>query len=370
MRKTPHFVVFGRILPFEQMEGGRVRMSYVTGAFDRLGVGVTRVHPVASVRWSAFLLALVLTKLGLMLLSPFRRVYLAASGTPPAIGILSLLCRRCEPLFFDVMDDQRLQFRDLEIKERRVGEAEAFGRTLDFAIARFRRVGFPSEEFADMYAIDASRKVVTPNAADPAFIEATPLPNAPVVALVGGATRGRGADLLIDACTLAREQVPDLKLRLALGNVSRRGYLSALAEEYGRTPWIRFERVDYRTVSEFLKGTYACVVPHRQTFYLDLALPVKLFDYMAAGRPVIVTRCRAMAQLVEAEGVGVVTDFTPEDLAAGIVTVLSDRTLAERLGRSGRRAVEQRYNWRRTQDNVLSAVRSELEKDAKGGAAK
>jgi glycosyltransferase involved in cell wall biosynthesis len=363
VRKHPHFLIFGRILPFEQLEGGRVRLRYVAGAFDRLGFGVTRVHPVLSVRWPAFLLGLVVTKLGWVLAHPFRRVYIVGSGTAPAVGILKLLCRRCVPLFLDVQDDPRIQFPDLGIKERREGELEEVGRNLEFSLATFRLLGFPSKQFADMYPIDESRKVMTPNAGDPAFIKVTPLPDAPVVGLVGGATHGRGADLLIDACALARMEIPELTLRLALGNVSGRGYLGELMDQYRGTSWIHFETVDYRRLPEFLVGVHTCVVPHRQSRYLDLALPIKLFDYMAAGRPTVVTRCRAMAELVESEDVGIVCDFTVEDLAAALVRVLSDRPLAQRLGENGRRMVEERHDWRRTQDNVISAVERELEVD-------
>jgi glycosyltransferase involved in cell wall biosynthesis len=364
MKKRPHFLIFGRILSFEQMEGGRVRLSYVTRAFDRLGFGVTRVHPVLSVRWPAFFLGLVVTKLGWLLANPFRSVYIVGSGTAPATGILKLLCRRFVPLFLDVQDDPRLQFPDLGIKERRRGELDQAGRNLEFSLSTFRLLGFPSEDFAAMYPVEESRKVLTPNASDPSYIRATPLPDAPVVGLVGGATPGRGADLLIDACALAREEISELTLRLALGNVSGRGYLRELMDQHSAKTWIRFERVDYRRLPEFLVGVHTCAIPHRKSHYLDLALPIKLFDYMAAGRPTVVTRCRAMAELVEAQDVGLVSDFTAEGLAAALVRILSDRPLAERLAENGRRTVEQRHNWTRTQDNVIRAVIRELDLDA------
>jgi glycosyltransferase involved in cell wall biosynthesis len=71
-----------------------------------------------------------------------------------------------------------------------------------------------------------------------------------------------------------------------------------------------------------------------------------------------------MAELVEAQDVGLVSDFTAEGLAAALVRILSDRPLAERLAENGRRTVEQRHNWTRTQDNVIRAVIRELDLDA------
>jgi glycosyltransferase involved in cell wall biosynthesis len=367
-----------------------VRLHYMNEGFERLGLPITYVDPSLEVRLNegferlgpiqylnpslavrrlglAFVARFFLTRLGLALLNPFRRPYLIVNGTPPAVGLVKLMSWRGEPLFFDVHDDPRLQFRDLGIQSLRDDELEVIANRLDFVLATFRLLGFTTLEFSDLFDVEDERKVLAPNASDPRHFLVTPLPDRPVVALVGSTSPGRGSDLLIEACALARAELPDLTLQLALDNIGGRGNLAELQRAY-REPWVVYRRVDYRALPQFLAESTVCVVPHKNRHYLDFALPIKLYDYMAAARPVVVTRCERIAEFVEVERVGLVCDFTPEDMASKIVTLLRDRELAESLGRNGRAKVEERDNWRRTQDDVLAAVRRELNADRRSSS--
>jgi glycosyltransferase involved in cell wall biosynthesis len=88
-------------------------------------------------------------------------------------------------------------------------------------------------------------------------------------------------------------------------------------------------------------------VPHPPGAYMDAALPVKLFDSMAAGRPLVVTPRREMAALVERHGAGLVAaGDRAEDLAAALARVLEDPELGRRLGAAARAAAEEEYDWR------------------------
>jgi glycosyltransferase involved in cell wall biosynthesis len=361
--RRPHFLIFGRVSESAFLEGGRLRLRYLNAAFERLDAPKTFLHPSISTRLPLFLAALFVTRLGLVLLNPFRRPYVISEATPPSTLLRGLLARRCTLLYFDVQDDPRWQFRDLGITPNSREDLDEVGRRLDGAMADYRLVGFATKEFSDFYAVDDFRKVIAPNASDPEHFHVTDLPDEPTVALVGGASPGRGTDLLIEAAVLARREVPDLRLRLAVNDLGGRGNLAALRDRAGEEPWITFETVDFRGLPAFLAEAAVCAIPHRRSDYLDLSLPIKLFDYMAAGRPMVVTDCRELAKFVERERVGLVCEVDAKDMAEKLVALLRDRVLAAELGGNGRRAAEARYNWRQTQAAVLDAVRRELAAD-------
>ncbi|MBD0329629.1 MAG: glycosyltransferase family 4 protein [Thermoleophilia bacterium] len=76
------------------------------------------------------------------------------------------------------------------------------------------------------------------------------------------------------------------------------------------------------------------------------ALPVKLFEYMAAGLPVVASDFPRWREIVAGAGCGVLVD--PDDtpaVAAAVDRLLADPEEAERLGANGRGAFEQTYNW-------------------------
>ena len=73
-------------------------------------------------------------------------------------------------------------------------------------------------------------------------------------------------------------------------------------------------------------------------------LPLKIFDYLAAGRPIVATDIPAHRAALDEER-AVLTGSAAPDLARGIVTLLRDPGLAARLAAAGRAHAEERLGW-------------------------
>jgi glycosyltransferase involved in cell wall biosynthesis len=89
------------------------------------------------------------------------------------------------------------------------------------------------------------------------------------------------------------------------------------------------------------------------------ALPVKLFEYMSAAVPVIASDFPLWRQIVEESGCGFLVD--PQDLpgiARAIEYFLTHSNEAQKMGASGRRAIEHRYNWNTEEHELLTLYRS------------
>lgn len=90
-----------------------------------------------------------------------------------------------------------------------------------------------------------------------------------------------------------------------------------------------------------------------------LALPNKLFQYMAAGLPVLASDFPDVRAVVEGSGAGVVVD--PTDLAAiarALRELLADAGRAREMGDAGRRAVRERFNWGEAAAELLRGYRA------------
>ena len=84
--------------------------------------------------------------------------------------------------------------------------------------------------------------------------------------------------------------------------------------------------------------------------------PNKVFDYMAAGRPVVLAIDGVIRKVVEQERAGIaVPPGDPSALAEAVRRLAADRSEARRMGERGRRAVEQRFD-RRQQAALLEAT--------------
>ncbi len=92
-----------------------------------------------------------------------------------------------------------------------------------------------------------------------------------------------------------------------------------------------------------------------------LRSPVKIFDYLACGRPVIASRIPGTTDIFEDSGVVQLIEPENKDaLAAAIVDLLADPETADLMGLKGRRLVEAQYDRMlvaRKLDEIVHALR-------------
>jgi glycosyltransferase involved in cell wall biosynthesis len=358
-RRPAHLIVLGHPAT-EVLEGGGSRIAQLRARLERLPASITYVDPEAVTSARIFVRYAVRSGLAAKLLDPLRRHFVISVGYAAAPSVLALLRRRCPLLYFDVHDEPRRQYRDLRIVPHEGEDVEGKSRLLEASVAAFETVGFASPGLAGFFP-PRDGVLIAPNSADPAHFEPSALPQGDTVALVGSTTKGRGADLLIEACAIARRELPGLTVRLALNDTGGRGNLGDLRREHGQSRWISFETVGYAQLPAFLQGAAVCVLPHPRTEYTDIALSLKLFDYMASGRPVLTTDCPAAAEVVTASEAGAVCTADPSDMARALLALLTDRELASWLGQNGRRAVETTHNWDRAFEAPLGAISRQVE---------
>lgn len=97
--------------------------------------------------------------------------------------------------------------------------------------------------------------------------------------------------------------------------------------------------------SALLRCVAGLVTLHPIPSFMD-AYPVKMFEYMSAGIPVIASSFPLWREIIEGNRCGLCVDpLDPQAIATAIDFVLSNPDLARQMGENGRRAVEARYNW-------------------------
>ena len=166
-------------------------------------------------------------------------------------------------------------------------------------------------------------------------------PGRPVVLYLGGLMAGRGLERLVDAIGL----VPDAQLVLLGGGVEKGRLLDRAAA--GGAPVHVLEPVAPELVEAYASSADIGVSPIvASCLNYRYSLPNKLFQYMAAGIPVVASDFRQVRDVVEGSGAGVVVDTTrPEAIARAIGRILADPGLAAAMAARGRAAVADRYNW-------------------------
>jgi glycosyltransferase involved in cell wall biosynthesis len=135
-----------------------------------------------------------------------------------------------------------------------------------------------------------------------------------------------------------------------------------LLEACRRRPgWSRVEatgHLDRGAVNRLLQTSIAGLVTfHPQPNHMT-AQPNKLFEYMSAGLPLIASSFPMWRELVSSIDCGLVVDpLNPIQIARAIDRLVDHPNEAERMGRNGRDAILERFNWSREESALLELYR-------------
>jgi glycosyltransferase involved in cell wall biosynthesis len=188
------------------------------------------------------------------------------------------------------------------------------------------------------------------------------------VAYIGDITIVRCIRQMISAISLLPEDCA-AELHLA-GNYFPEGLRDELTNLLG---WERVHELGYidrRGVKQSLSRVKAGLVLFRPEPNYMNAYPNKMFEYMAAGIPVIASDFPLWREIVQEAGCGIlVNPLDPKAIAAAIKYVLNNATAAEAMGRRGRRVVEERYNWENEEKKLLALYGELLPEISRSGEA-
>ena len=91
-----------------------------------------------------------------------------------------------------------------------------------------------------------------------------------------------------------------------------------------------------------------------------IGTPNKLFEGMMAGRPVLATKGTYSGDMVERTGCGIAVDYAPESFKEAVVYLKEHPEKAEEMGRNGRKAAEEEFNWGVMEQRLLKVYDSVL----------
>jgi glycosyltransferase involved in cell wall biosynthesis len=187
----------------------------------------------------------------------------------------------------------------------------------------------------------------------------------PLLVYAGMTFAYRGLERLLEALEGLRRDIPGARLALVGGRPAEIAALQRHAEGLelgGAVQWIG--QVDQRTVACYLRAADVLVIPDTVTDVT--ASPLKLFEYLAAARPVVLPDIPALREILPASVGYYFRRGDAEDLARALADVLTDpqREAREQAGR----AAVQPYTYAARARRILEVAAAAL-RGADAGAA-
>ncbi|MBV8673061.1 MAG: glycosyltransferase family 4 protein [Acidobacteriaceae bacterium] len=184
----------------------------------------------------------------------------------------------------------------------------------------------------------------------------------PAVAYIGGISEQRGIHQMLAAMNLLPKT---LGVRLELAGWSSIPELEtelAASKQWQHIRW--HGELDRNGIASLLGDVRAGLVLLHPEKNLVVAQPVKLFEYMAAGIPVIASDFPLWRKIIEEAGCGLlVNPFDTLAIAQAIEHLITAPDEAEAMGQRGRKAVERHFSWANEEKTLLSFYASLLTKN-------
>jgi glycosyltransferase involved in cell wall biosynthesis len=210
-----------------------------------------------------------------------------------------------------------------------------------------------AEHVLETYGLSHDRVLVVPNGGTPADAPPAPRADAQFRVVWAGGSRWpwQALDSVLAAGELLAREVPNLELVL---------YTDARGLSLPSVPWLKLEApVPHAELAARLETFDAALCLYRPIpespagFYNS---PLKLFDYMARGLPVVASRLGQIVEIVEDGVSGVLVDDDPRAIARELAQLSRDRERRHGLGLAALERIRARFTWNHTGDALGRAL--------------
>ncbi len=181
----------------------------------------------------------------------------------------------------------------------------------------------------------------------------------PCALYVGGVGEMYGTSVMLDAFHNINKSVETVQLKL----ICRENEWDGLDESYRsleKSGWLEVLHISGDALAQQYAAADFAVHPLKKTEYNDTAMPVKIMEYLAYGKPMVVTNCMEMGRFVTQNHIGIVADSTAEDMTRAVLRLARDAELRHELEHNCY-IVREQHAWKRRAEQVLaelSAIKS------------
>lgn len=187
------------------------------------------------------------------------------------------------------------------------------------------------------------------------------LPDCPIGGYVGTLYLWHGVDQIIDALPEILKLIPNFKF-LVVGDGDQMNKIKELAYSLNVDSCIIYAgSVPYGEIAKYINSMDVAFAFYRQIGKRPVNIPMKLYEYMACGIPVVASNVKGYGSIVKHEGVGYEVDSNNlEKIAKTVSVILKSPEKSKLMAKAGRLAVLNKFNWNNRIDYLVEKIKEKL----------
>ncbi len=156
----------------------------------------------------------------------------------------------------------------------------------------------------------------------------------------------RGILTMIKSLKYIIPVIPNIKL-VIVGKSKVDHVYEDLINELGYQNYVDLEGwQNFETFQSYILGSDIGVCPIHKNIHHETTYANKIFQYLAFGKPIVVSDCKAQADIAEKYTCGLVfNDQDAKDFADKIIVLHDDKELYQKFSDNGIQAIQEKLNW-------------------------
>ncbi len=181
--------------------------------------------------------------------------------------------------------------------------------------------------------------------------------NKKIVLFTGSIVPYFGVDLLIDSISLVVKKIPKALFVIKIAEeIKDKIYYKKLLDKISInkisdnvilvSEWMNEEKY-----AKFVCSADLGIICHQKTLLTETADPDKLYEYLAAGLPIVATDLEIMRRFVKNKKNGFIVKNDPKAIAEGIIKILKNEKLRKKMGKN---SYKMRFHWKDDLNRLLN----------------
>jgi glycosyltransferase involved in cell wall biosynthesis len=218
-----------------------------------------------------------------------------------------------------------------------------------------------TRDYIASLGLDRKAVSVIPNGVSPSDFSPSPLPSregrVPVLLYIGTLANWQGLEVVIKALPKLLEQQPVRLQIVGRGRSRQRKLLSKQIRKLGLEDHVSIQpAVPHHEIPALVAEADICLAPLglNDRNVTQGACPIKVLEYMAAGRPLVASNMPIVRELVREDVDALLfSPNDPDDLARQVLALLDDIELSRRLAESASERALTKFTWHESQKKLV-----------------
>lgn len=180
-----------------------------------------------------------------------------------------------------------------------------------------------------------------------------------IIGFIGGCYPHHGIQHLINAAPYVLSELPEVKFIVAGDGAMLESWKELTRKKEVDKSFLFPGNVPFESAPYYINSYNICVAPWDENlFSKNAGSPMKLFDYMACGKPIVSSRIFGVREILEPNNAGRTVDVkNPKKFASLLIDLLNSPEKRDIIGKNALKTVRSNYTWKQTSRKIVNLMK-------------